>query len=171
MKQKIIQLSSSSSLATEASLILFIISERYHHGIWLVGWERYLYIYRFILSRISILPHGSLRILNASKSDEGRYLCQGVNVFGSAEIVASLSVKGMKKLCDCNDDFYWVIFKYYLESPANHKQHSPGRIKKYSNQLRGLNSIWSNIKSDCILQLFYCRSVIRISIYIKSLKV
>uniref|UniRef100_A0A8U8B8W2 Contactin-5 n=1 Tax=Geospiza parvula TaxID=87175 RepID=A0A8U8B8W2_GEOPR len=43
--------------------------------------------------RITILPHGSLRILNASKSDEGRYLCQGVNVFGSAEIVASLSVK------------------------------------------------------------------------------
>ncbi|NWV12257.1 CNTN5 protein, partial [Ptilonorhynchus violaceus] len=43
--------------------------------------------------RITILPHGSLRILNASKSDEGRYLCQGVNVFGSAEIIASLSVK------------------------------------------------------------------------------
>ncbi|KFO55395.1 Contactin-5, partial [Corvus brachyrhynchos] len=43
--------------------------------------------------RITILPHGSLRILNASKSDEGRYLCQGVNVFGSAEIVASVSVK------------------------------------------------------------------------------
>lgn len=45
---------------------------------------------------ITILPHGSLRILNASKSDEGRYLCQGVNVFGSAEIIASVSVKGMK---------------------------------------------------------------------------
>ncbi|NWQ69900.1 CNTN5 protein, partial [Neopipo cinnamomea] len=43
--------------------------------------------------RITILPHGSLRILNASKSDEGRYLCQGVNVFGSAEIIASISVK------------------------------------------------------------------------------
>ncbi|XP_064574673.1 contactin-5 isoform X2 [Zonotrichia leucophrys gambelii] len=43
--------------------------------------------------RVTILPHGSLRILNASKSDEGRYLCQGVNVFGSAEIIASLSVK------------------------------------------------------------------------------
>ncbi|RMC07378.1 hypothetical protein DUI87_16843 [Hirundo rustica rustica] len=43
--------------------------------------------------RITILPHGSLRILNASKSDEGRYLCQGVNVFGSAEIIASVSVK------------------------------------------------------------------------------
>ncbi|XP_053911971.1 contactin-5 isoform X2 [Cuculus canorus] len=43
--------------------------------------------------RITILPHGSLRILNASKSDEGRYLCQGVNIFGSAEIIASLSVK------------------------------------------------------------------------------
>ncbi|XP_068001345.1 contactin-5 isoform X2 [Melanerpes formicivorus] len=43
--------------------------------------------------RITILPHGSLRIVNASKSDEGRYLCQGVNVFGSAEIIASLSVK------------------------------------------------------------------------------
>ncbi|NXL66870.1 CNTN5 protein, partial [Chordeiles acutipennis] len=43
--------------------------------------------------RITILPHGSLRILNASKSDEGRYLCQGANVFGSAEIIASVSVK------------------------------------------------------------------------------
>ncbi|KFP73934.1 Contactin-5, partial [Acanthisitta chloris] len=43
--------------------------------------------------RITILPHGSLRILNATKSDEGRYLCQGVNVFGSAEIIASISVK------------------------------------------------------------------------------
>ncbi|NWV68980.1 CNTN5 protein, partial [Malurus elegans] len=43
--------------------------------------------------RITILPEGSLRILNASKSDEGRYLCQGVNVFGSAEIIASVSVK------------------------------------------------------------------------------
>ncbi|NXK95784.1 CNTN5 protein, partial [Formicarius rufipectus] len=43
--------------------------------------------------RITVLPHGSLRILNASKSDEGRYLCQGVNVFGSAEIIASVSVK------------------------------------------------------------------------------
>ncbi|XP_009997714.1 PREDICTED: contactin-5, partial [Chaetura pelagica] len=42
---------------------------------------------------VTILPHGSLRILNATKSDEGRYLCQGVNVFGSAEIVASVSVK------------------------------------------------------------------------------
>ncbi|RLW08382.1 hypothetical protein DV515_00003357, partial [Chloebia gouldiae] len=45
------------------------------------------------LHRITVLPHGSLRILNASKSDEGRYLCQGVNVFGSAEIIASVSVK------------------------------------------------------------------------------
>ncbi|KAI1242034.1 Contactin-5, partial [Lamprotornis superbus] len=42
---------------------------------------------------ITILSHGSLRILNASKSDEGRYLCQGVNIFGSAEIIASVSVK------------------------------------------------------------------------------
>ncbi|XP_058401342.1 contactin-5 isoform X1 [Diceros bicornis minor] len=43
--------------------------------------------------RIAILPDGSLRILNASKSDEGKYICQGENVFGSAEIVASVSVK------------------------------------------------------------------------------
>lgn len=85
--------------------MLFIISERYHHGIWLVGEVSYLYIYGFILSRITILPHGSLRILNASKSDEGRYLCQGVNVFGAAEIIASVSVKGMKKCFNGNDDF------------------------------------------------------------------
>uniref|UniRef100_A0A2K6KXT5 Contactin-5 n=1 Tax=Rhinopithecus bieti TaxID=61621 RepID=A0A2K6KXT5_RHIBE len=43
--------------------------------------------------RIAILPDGSLRILNASKSDEGKYVCRGENVFGSAEIIASLSVK------------------------------------------------------------------------------
>ncbi|XP_036758713.2 contactin-5 [Manis pentadactyla] len=43
--------------------------------------------------RIAILPDGSLRILNASKSDEGKYVCQGENVFGSAVITASVSVK------------------------------------------------------------------------------
>ncbi|XP_034522020.1 contactin-5 [Ailuropoda melanoleuca] len=43
--------------------------------------------------RIAVLPDGSLRILNASKSDEGKYTCQGENVFGSAEIIASVSVK------------------------------------------------------------------------------
>nr|XP_058926211.1 contactin-5 [Kogia breviceps] len=43
--------------------------------------------------RIAILPDGSLRILNASKTDEGKYVCQGENVFGSAEIIASVSVK------------------------------------------------------------------------------
>ncbi|XP_030056084.1 contactin-5 [Microcaecilia unicolor] len=42
--------------------------------------------------RINILPDGSLRILNASKSDEGRYICQGENAFGSAEIVTSIFV-------------------------------------------------------------------------------
>nr|XP_021498987.1 contactin-5 [Meriones unguiculatus] len=42
---------------------------------------------------IAILPDGSLRILNASKVDEGKYICQGENIFGSAEIIASLSVK------------------------------------------------------------------------------
>ncbi|KAM7338074.1 hypothetical protein ACRRTK_004193 [Alexandromys fortis] len=46
-----------------------------------------------ILFRIAILPDGSLRILNASKADEGKYICQGENIFGSAEIIASLSVK------------------------------------------------------------------------------
>ncbi|XP_051676319.1 contactin-5 [Oryctolagus cuniculus] len=43
--------------------------------------------------RIAILPDGNLRILNASKSDEGKYVCRGENIFGSAEIVASVSVK------------------------------------------------------------------------------
>ncbi|XP_007936297.1 contactin-5 [Orycteropus afer afer] len=43
--------------------------------------------------RIAILPDGSLRILNASKSDEGKYICQGKNVFGSAEIIASVFIK------------------------------------------------------------------------------
>ncbi|EHB12868.1 Contactin-5, partial [Heterocephalus glaber] len=43
--------------------------------------------------RLAILPDGNLRILNASKSDEGNYVCKGENIFGSAEIVASVSVK------------------------------------------------------------------------------
>ncbi|XP_075448568.1 contactin-5 isoform X2 [Ascaphus truei] len=42
--------------------------------------------------RVAVLPDGSLRIFNASKSDEGRYICRGENVFGSAEIVASVFV-------------------------------------------------------------------------------
>lgn len=50
-----------------------------------------------IIFRIAILPDGSLRILNASKADEGKYICQGVNIFGSAEIIASVSVKGKGK--------------------------------------------------------------------------
>ncbi|XP_067322630.1 contactin-5 isoform X2 [Anolis sagrei] len=43
--------------------------------------------------RITVLPDGSLRILNATKSDEGKYVCRGENVFGSAEITASVFVK------------------------------------------------------------------------------
>lgn len=78
------------------------------------------YIHIFFLFRITILPQGSLRILNASKSDEGRYSCQGVNVFGSAEIVASVSVKGMKKYVNVIDDFPLLMFLYCLQSPAKH---------------------------------------------------
>ncbi|XP_012657029.1 contactin-5 [Otolemur garnettii] len=48
--------------------------------------------------RIAILPDGSLRILNASKSDEGKYVCRGENIFGSAEIIASVSVKEPTKI-------------------------------------------------------------------------
>ncbi|XP_059566626.1 contactin-5 [Myotis daubentonii] len=48
--------------------------------------------------RIAILPDGNLRILNASKSDEGKYVCRGENVFGSAEIIASVSVKEPTKI-------------------------------------------------------------------------
>ncbi|XP_063112265.1 contactin-5 [Cavia porcellus] len=48
--------------------------------------------------KIAILPDGSLRILNASKSDEGKYVCRGENIFGSAEIVASVSVKEPTKI-------------------------------------------------------------------------
>nr|XP_020651666.1 contactin-5 isoform X1 [Pogona vitticeps] len=43
--------------------------------------------------RITVLPDGNLRILNATKSDEGRYVCRGENVFGSADITASVFVK------------------------------------------------------------------------------
>lgn len=49
-----------------------------------------------MIFRIAILPDGNLRILNASKSDEGKYVCRGENVFGSAEIIAAVSVKGKK---------------------------------------------------------------------------
>uniref|UniRef100_A0A670IPB3 Contactin-5 n=1 Tax=Podarcis muralis TaxID=64176 RepID=A0A670IPB3_PODMU len=49
-------------------------------------------------SQITVLPDGSLRILNSTKSDEGRYVCRGENVFGSAEIVASVFVKEPTKI-------------------------------------------------------------------------
>ncbi|OCT96162.1 hypothetical protein XELAEV_18013845mg, partial [Xenopus laevis] len=45
-----------------------------------------------------VLPDGSLRILNASKSDEGRYTCRGENIFGSADIVASVFVTEPTKI-------------------------------------------------------------------------
>uniref|UniRef100_A0A452IKK3 Contactin-5 n=1 Tax=Gopherus agassizii TaxID=38772 RepID=A0A452IKK3_9SAUR len=71
--------------------------------------------------RITVLPDGSLQILNASKSDEGRYLCQGENVFGSAETVASVFrteltvgesiVLSCKAIHDNTLDvtFYWTL--------------------------------------------------------------
>nr|XP_056714092.1 contactin-5 [Euleptes europaea] len=43
--------------------------------------------------RITVLPDGTLRILNASKVDEGRYVCRGENIFGSAELAASVFIK------------------------------------------------------------------------------
>ncbi|XP_069852911.1 contactin-5 isoform X1 [Dipodomys merriami] len=43
--------------------------------------------------RIAILPEGSLRILSASRADEGAYACRAENSFGTAEILASLWVK------------------------------------------------------------------------------
>ncbi|KAL8191092.1 UNVERIFIED_CONTAM: Contactin-5 [Gekko kuhli] len=43
--------------------------------------------------RITVLPDGTLRILNATKLDEGRYVCRGENIFGSAEITASVFIK------------------------------------------------------------------------------
>ncbi|XP_073518256.1 contactin-5 [Phyllobates terribilis] len=48
--------------------------------------------------RIAVLPDGTLRILNASKSDEGKYTCRGENVFGSAEITTVVSVTEPTKI-------------------------------------------------------------------------
>ncbi|XP_018408440.1 PREDICTED: contactin-5, partial [Nanorana parkeri] len=48
--------------------------------------------------RVAVLPDGSLRILNASKSDEGKYTCRGENVFGSAEITTVVSVTEPTKI-------------------------------------------------------------------------
>ncbi|XP_043928641.1 contactin-5 isoform X2 [Protopterus annectens] len=48
--------------------------------------------------RITVLQDGSLRIMNASKSDEGIYICKVENVFGSAEMVVSLFVKEPTKM-------------------------------------------------------------------------
>ncbi|XP_075707631.1 contactin-5 isoform X1 [Rhinoderma darwinii] len=48
--------------------------------------------------RIAVLPDGSLRILNASKSDEGKYTCRGENLFGSAEITTVVSVTEPTKI-------------------------------------------------------------------------
>ncbi|KAM5180992.1 contactin-5 [Mantella aurantiaca] len=48
--------------------------------------------------RVAVLPDGSLRILNTSKSDEGKYTCRGENVFGSAEITTVVSVTEPTKI-------------------------------------------------------------------------
>uniref|UniRef100_A0A8C5LQK3 Contactin-5 n=1 Tax=Leptobrachium leishanense TaxID=445787 RepID=A0A8C5LQK3_9ANUR len=48
--------------------------------------------------RVAVLPDGSLRILNASKTDEGKYTCRGENIFGSAEILASVFVTEPTKI-------------------------------------------------------------------------
>ncbi|XP_063286580.1 contactin-5 [Pelobates fuscus] len=48
--------------------------------------------------RVAVLPDGSLRILNTSKNDEGKYTCLGENIFGSAEIVASVFVAEPSKI-------------------------------------------------------------------------
>ncbi|XP_053312490.1 contactin-5 [Spea bombifrons] len=48
--------------------------------------------------RVAVLPDGSLRILNTSKADEGKYTCRGENIFGSAEIVASVFVTEPTKI-------------------------------------------------------------------------
>uniref|UniRef100_H3ALI7 Contactin-5 n=1 Tax=Latimeria chalumnae TaxID=7897 RepID=H3ALI7_LATCH len=48
--------------------------------------------------RVSVLYDGSLRIVNASKSDEGSFVCRVENVFGSAEMVAAVFVKDSTKV-------------------------------------------------------------------------
>ncbi|XP_063807568.1 contactin-5 isoform X2 [Pseudophryne corroboree] len=48
--------------------------------------------------RVALIPDGSLRILNATKSDEGKYTCRGENLFGSAEITTVLSVTEPTKI-------------------------------------------------------------------------
>ncbi|KAJ7990097.1 hypothetical protein DPEC_G00296750 [Dallia pectoralis] len=43
--------------------------------------------------RIMLLRNNTLRIINASRSDEGSYICRAENQFGSAEMTATLWVK------------------------------------------------------------------------------
>uniref|UniRef100_A0ACB8FGK1 Contactin-5 n=1 Tax=Sphaerodactylus townsendi TaxID=933632 RepID=A0ACB8FGK1_9SAUR len=49
-------------------------------------------------SAYSGLGYGTLRILNASKLDEGRYVCRGENIFGSAELAASVFIKAPTRI-------------------------------------------------------------------------
>lgn len=45
-------------------------------------------------NRITVLRNHTLQIVNASRADEGSYVCRAENQFGSAEMTSSLLVKG-----------------------------------------------------------------------------
>uniref|UniRef100_A0A8B9JC79 Contactin-5 n=1 Tax=Astyanax mexicanus TaxID=7994 RepID=A0A8B9JC79_ASTMX len=48
--------------------------------------------------RIMLLRNNTLRIINSSRADEGSYVCQADNQFGSAEMTTTLLVKGKAPL-------------------------------------------------------------------------
>lgn len=49
---------------------------------------------RVLSCRIMLLRNNTLKIVNSSRADEGNYVCRAENQLGSAEMTASLWVKG-----------------------------------------------------------------------------
>lgn len=49
---------------------------------------------RVLSCRIMLLRNNTLKIVNSSRADEGNYVCRAENQLGSAEMTATLWVKG-----------------------------------------------------------------------------
>lgn len=60
-----------------------------------------------LLSRVSVLDNGSLRISNITKLDAGLYTCVARNQFGVASSAGTLVVKGKLGYCYLDETIYY----------------------------------------------------------------